>query len=99
MAPSNPQLRWWVKLAWRLYTPLPPVTGDVHMWGLRYALPFTSLRIPVAIFRGQSRFDRQPGTVVAAGAGDGVNYLIHRNVKNAKKNKSWAVRNARTGWY
>lgn len=45
---------------------------------LRYALPLTSLRLPVAVFRGRSRFDGQPRIVVVAGAGDGVNYLIHR---------------------
>ena len=77
MTQSDPQLRWWVKLAWRLYTPLPPVAGDVLMRCLRYTLPFTNLRIPVAIFRGRSRCDGQSGTVVAAGAGDGMNYLIH----------------------
>ena len=45
---------------------------------LRYTLPFTNLRIPVAIFRGRSRCDGQLGTVVTAGAGNGMNYLIHR---------------------
>jgi len=78
MSRPDPKLPWWTKLAWRLYTPSPPVAGDVLMWCLRYTLPFTNLRIPVAIFRGRSRCDGQLGTVVTAGAGNGMNYLIHR---------------------
>jgi hypothetical protein len=78
MTQPDLQLRWWIKLAWQLYTPLPPVADDVLYRCLQYVLPLQNLRVPVAILRGRSRCDGCPGTVVVAGAAQGINYLIHR---------------------
>ena len=78
MTQSDPQLRWWVKLAWRLYTPLPPVADELLNQGLRSVSLLRSLRVPVVLLRGRSRCDGRPGTVVIAGAVQGIDYLIHR---------------------
>src|SRR3990170_3106807 len=78
MIQSNQKLGWWAKLAWQSYGYLPMGAEDVLKWCSRYILPFKGLRIPIVILRGPTRPDGHPGTLLVAGAEQGLDYMTSR---------------------
>lgn len=75
---SEPRTHWWINLAWRLGVYLPPAADGVIDRCARYLAPFAGLRVPVAMLRGPSRIAGRPGSVIGAGAGSGVDYMVRR---------------------
>lgn len=78
MMHSDRQIRWWMKLAWQLYVYLPSTADDLIDRCFRYLAPLAQPRAPVAIVRGLSRSGGRPAAIVTAGAGQGIDYLVHR---------------------
>lgn len=74
--------RWLADVAWRLYGSLPEPVIDVMGSCLPYVLPFYGLRVPIAILRGSTCLNGQPGTVIVAGAEPWVDYLPRRFFKD-----------------
>ena len=78
MIQSEPKLRGWHKLVWRVYERLPTAAEATLKKCFPYALPFANLRVPVSILRGPARSGGNSGAVLHAGTGEGINYLISR---------------------
>jgi len=72
---SHLKTRRWKDYAWRLYYHLPAPVDDILKRRFPYILLFKSLRIPITILRGSTRPDGHPGTVIAAGTLDSLDYL------------------------
>lgn len=75
---SDLKLRWWVKLAWRVYEYLPVPAEDFLKRCFQYILPFKGLYVPIVILRGTTRPDGHQGTLLVAGTEQGVDYIINR---------------------
>src|SRR5207248_10443079 len=67
----------WVDHAWRLYEYAPPMLDKAAKGCLSLALPWSALRIPVAILRGLTHTGRS-GTIVVAGIQPWIDYLPSR---------------------
>jgi len=72
---SHLNISQWKDYAWRLYYHLPAPVDDILKRRFPYILLFKSLRIPITILRGSTRPDGHPGTVIAAGTLDSLDYL------------------------
>jgi len=75
---SHLKTRRWKDYAWRLYYHLPAPVDDILKRRFPYILAFKSLHIPISILRGPTRPDGHPGTVIAAGSLQSVDYLTSR---------------------
>lgn len=75
---SHPKTKPWKDYAWRLYYHLPAPVDDVLKQRFPYILALKSLRIPISILRGPTRPGGHPGTLVAAGSLNSIDYLIRR---------------------
>ena len=75
---SDPKLKLWNKLAWRVYEYLPVPAEDFLKRCFQYILPFKGLYVPIVILRGTTRPDGHQGTLLVAGTEQGVDYIINR---------------------
>lgn len=75
---SDPKLKLWNKLAWRVYEYLPVPAEDFLKRCFQCILPFKGLYVPIVILRGTTRPDGHQGTLLVAGTEQGVDYIINR---------------------
>ncbi len=88
MNQSDQRSRWWIELAWRLYSCLPGQLDDILKWRFPYVLPFKSFHMPIAVLRGPTRVDGNTGTVIVAGSLHEVDYIIRNFFEDQPKRES-----------